>query len=105
MLSICDDPPTITYTNTAYPLSILCDNTNNEKWFYSNYVNISSAINPNNDYRVNFLSGDSFGGVEPLVYKKVLLSDEKYIFCQLSNLFNDGWYVIYYYTEWIMTLL
>ena len=93
ILNIFLYPSTLTYTTATYPLCILSEAAKNNKWFYSNYVNISSAINPNNDYRVNFLSGDSFGGVEPLVYKKVLLSDEKNIFCQLSNLLYDGWYV------------
>lgn len=93
VLSICDHPPTITYTSTAFPLSILYGYDMNDKWFFSKYVNITSVKDPRDINRVNFLSGDSYGGVEPLIYKKELLSDDNDIFDQLFSLFNDGWYV------------
>ena len=93
LLNIYDNPPTITYTSITYPLSILYGEEKYNKWFYSNYVNITSVIDPYDSNRVNFLSGDSYGGVEPLVYKKVTLTDEKDVFEQLLSLFNDGWYV------------
>ena len=93
ILDICDHPPTMTYTNTAYPLSILCRDNNYDGWFYSNYANITSIKDPGNINRLTFISGDAFGGVEPLVYKKELLEDGKDVFYQLYSLLSDGWHV------------
>ena len=86
-------PPITAHTTIAYPLSILCGDKRNNDWIYSNYVNLSSSIDPKNFYRMNFLSGDSFGGIEPLIYMQKCLPDNCDIFIRIKELLDDGWYI------------
>ncbi len=62
--------PIITYTNYAYPISSFCYDNKYDNWFFSNYVNLT-MVETNTDIKLNFISGDAFGGVKPLQYKKI----------------------------------
>ena len=85
--------PIITYTNYAYPISSFCYDNKYDNWFFSNYVNVT-MVETNTDIKLNFISGDAFGGVKPLQYKK-----NTHVINIIEELFDklsDGWYVYTY---------
>ena len=88
--------PIMSYTNYAYPLSILFDNPSYDKWIYSNYVNIAAMMD-NGEFKIKFLTGDAFGGIKPLNYDKVYdVSEDKDIVGEFCERLSDGWYVFTY---------
>ena len=86
-------PPIITYTNYAYPISSFCYDDKYNNWFYSNYVNLT-MIEAYDDIKLNFLSGDSFGGVKPLQYKQNTNVTD--IIKEIYDKVSDGWYIYTY---------
>ena len=85
--------PIITYTNYGYPISSFCYDDKYNNWFYSNYANLN-IVNPSNEIKMNFISGDAFGGVKPLRYNQDNNIDD--LIDDIIAKLSDGWYIYTY---------
>lgn len=85
--------PIITYTNYAYPISSFCYDDKYNNWLFSNYANLT-MIEAYDDIKLNFISGDSFGGVKPLQYKQNTNVTD--IIKEIYDKLSDGWYIYTY---------
>ncbi|NSW92015.1 MAG: hypothetical protein HPY74_15325 [Firmicutes bacterium] len=71
-------PPIITYSTISFPLAVILTDNKTLDWFYSNYINLLSTYDSSQSdsvkksfksYALNFIGGDSFGGVPFIEYK------------------------------------